>query len=819
MTDATPALSPFAAGAPALAALGFTAIPALPFDYASHAGRGKCPGEYRSGGYSGMSKWQRFRDTSPSTFELGIWSKAPGLNIGVVLGTSVGRDLHVCCLDFDAKDPDALDALLRAAPASPMVKRGLTGETRFFVAAKSIKSKAYSDTREVDAEGKVVAKRLLDLLTGFDTRFSVVPPSIHPETGRPYVWTAGPVRADELPILTAEDIEALEEVLEGCGWSRDGQAGRERKPYTPPADGSLSEDPLEEIKRAALAHLDAWVPDLSQIAGLRRARGGWEAVDLSRSSSSGRADHERKRNLSMQAAGIRDFGTNEGFSAIDLVMRQEGLSVGEAASWLEDRLFPSDVVVDIESLAASCAEKKNPAPTAPRALGEIEAGPVVDATEKAAAAEMHTPAAIATHGAESLSELPDHLTRCPGLLGHMVDWITDTSRKPQRVLALAHALSVLGTIAGRKFSGPTDSATHLFFLCLARTGAGKGAPKKAVGQLLTAAGLRPLLGPGSFQSSSALIQHVSRTPASLCILDEFGIFMMKLNARNNSTHERQISGELRQFWSLSFEEYVPPKWAASTTRQELAPILSPALSVVGLSTPDEMYAALQGSDIVSGFINRWLVLATDTNPADTDPRASVFDPPADLVAGLKTLAEAGGTLANATMHSMQADKPMFRVGWECPEAHAVFKALASEMADQTENEALTQRTAEIAVRLATIRAIGVSGENAAVSVDDMTWGAAVARWSTARLIADVDAHLVESDHQRRAKGILRIIRDHPEPVMSRTALCRKLNNSLRSREIDEALQGLIEAAQVEKVAMNKSTPGTAGRPGFGYRAL
>ena len=63
-----------------------------------------------------MSKWQRFRDSTPSAFELGLWSKAPGANIGVLMGTVARKDLHVVSLDFDAKDADDLDTLLGAAP-------------------------------------------------------------------------------------------------------------------------------------------------------------------------------------------------------------------------------------------------------------------------------------------------------------------------------------------------------------------------------------------------------------------------------------------------------------------------------------------------------------------------------------------------------------------------------------------------------------------------------------------------------------------------------------------------------------------------------
>jgi len=37
-------------------------------------------------------------------------------------------------------------------------------------------------------------------------------------------------------------------------------------------------------------------------------------------------------------------------------------------------------------------------------------------------------------------------THCPGLVGDIVDFITDTARRPNRVLALGAAVTVVGTL-------------------------------------------------------------------------------------------------------------------------------------------------------------------------------------------------------------------------------------------------------------------------------------------------------------------------------------------------------------------------------------
>lgn len=809
-----PAASPFASATPSLAAMGYSCVPLIPASVTSHRGRGKAPGTYMGGHWQGLDKWQRRREAPLQGFELGLAMKAPGANVGVVLGTVARPNLFVIAIDVDAEDADTVDAIVRCLPASPMVKRGAKGRTLFYAAPKTVTSRAFDDHRIPRDAG--IPRRLVDILTGFATKQTVCPPSVHPD-GQVYAWLAGPVAASELPLFDDDAMTVLEETLQQFGYDPDAARGGrgERKAYVPGDHADTSGDAFDVAKRAALANIGAWIHDVDNLHGLRPARGGFEAVSLMRDSSSGQPVDRRKRNLSIQPNGIRDFGTDETFSAIDLVAHHNGLSVGEALTWLEERLglgVDDSVIIDLRP-----PPEKTTAPNVP-AGGTNEAA----SSEKVAGeteAKILKTAQGETHGT---AEMPAHLLRVPGLVGHIADWITATSRKPQPVLSLAAALGIVGTVAGRKFAGPTDSATHLYFLCTAGTGAGKNAPKKAAAQLLQQAGMKPLLGPGSFSSGSALVQHVSRYPASLCVMDEFGVFMGKLNAKNNSTHERAISGEMRQFWTLSFEDYQPPCWANSATRQTLPPIPAPALSIMGLTTPDELYSVLQGADVLSGFLNRFTLFATASNPADRDPVASVFDPPQQLVDGLRSIAESVSPLEAATMHGGGSGKPPITVPWEDGpdgEARAVFRALQIDMESRTDNEAMRQRTAEIAVRMATIVAIGVSGAAAKVSAAEMRWAAEVATWSTERLIADIAEHMVESDHQMRAKRVLRIIRQHPTPIMSRTDLCRKLNNSYRARELDEALQGLFDTGQVEKVAMNKVGASSQGRPAFGYRAL
>jgi hypothetical protein len=217
-----PSLSPFARAAPDLIALGYHVLPIMPLE--------KAPGEYRRGQWWRMSNWQRFRDKAPSEFEAGLWSRNyPDANIGIVLGSPAGAGMRLVAVDIDTTDPDAFADILSALPYSPMVKRGAKGETRFYRAPLTIRSKPYDDTR---GGGRT---RLVDMLTGQDTRQTVVPPSVHVSaagtpSGHIYAWLAGPVAAHALPVFGEDELEVLKETLQSHGWDPNGAQREHPKP-------------------------------------------------------------------------------------------------------------------------------------------------------------------------------------------------------------------------------------------------------------------------------------------------------------------------------------------------------------------------------------------------------------------------------------------------------------------------------------------------------------------------------------------------------------------------------------------------------------
>jgi hypothetical protein len=752
-------LSPYARAIGELALLGYHAIPIMPLE--------KAPGEYKGGQWWRMKEWQRFRDRAPTEFERSLWARnMPAANVGIVLGTPAGKNLRLVAVDVDTTDPDEFDDLISALPYSPMVKRGAKGETRFYRAPAGIKSRSYSATDK---------RRLIDLLTGNETRQTVVPPSIHTKDGAAsgyvYAWLAGPVRADELPLFGEDELERLEDTLRHLGWDPDAsRAGP--LPVRDPEDGDTI---WREANNAALANIEAWVHDLG-LFKLRRSGGRYECVGTWRPSSTGRPLEARNPNLKIHPGGIRDFHEDKTYTPIDLVMCASGCGREEATDWLRGKLGLQDPEPILLKPRPKLVEEHFDPET-----GEVLEEPVPTA---------------------QLDELPDELTRVPGLLGELTDWIADTARRPQRGLSLLAACGLVGTAGGRKYAGPTRSGTHLYMLAIARSAAGKDHPRKQVPQVLNACNMANHVGPGQFMSLSALVNRIVRQPLTYSCMDEFGSFMAKMKNKKASSHEAAIPAFMRELWSSSFSSLAPPEWADRSPEQ----IHSPAFSIYGVTTPGQFYDALGGDDVHNGFLNRFLLVSTRLRPSDREPKINPAEVPEGIRRSMLAIVGSGSALAMATSNNGKADGPLITAPWGGDQAREIYVEFNRALEDLEEDQPLYGRTAEMAVRLATIRALGIDPQRPVVTTEHMIWGRDLAMWSAQRMIAETSDYMAETEHQANAKLVFRIIREHPAGISHRE-LGRRLQKRFKGRDLKDLIDSLEEAGDI---VLTRSTPPAGG---------
>jgi hypothetical protein len=529
-------------------------------------------------------------------------------------------------------------------------------------------------------------------------------------------------------------------------------------------------DFFREVNTAALTRLDTWVPALHPEAKFQPGTAAWRvsSADLGR---------PLQEDISYAPTGIRDFGLEEGKTAIDMVIEYGAAADAvKAAFWLCERLGMT-----------------------PESLGWDDGAAV-------AAAGAEIAKSIISHKVEAkveqnsmVGEFPTHLLNVPGLVGDIAKWITDTSIMPQPILSLGAAVTVVGTAAGRHLAGPSKSGTHLYVIGLAPSGAGKDWPRSCIGRVLKAAGLKAHLGPGGFGSTSSIIKVLTRQPLSVCRVDEFGAFLGRVNSFKAGSHESEVLAVLRKAWGASFDNLPVNEYAT----YDVGPIEAPSLSIYGVSTREEFYAGLKGPDVINGFLNRFLLFQTSARPEERVPPVS-NEVPVAITTGLKAIYDCGplNMLLQSTV------MPVFKCLDIAPDAAAARMAFireirAMEQADPSKAPFLA-RTAENAIRLATIVAIGRGSMT--VEIGDMTWAREVAMWSTRKLAEDAAFYIADSETQQIANALRRAI--WPKRI-SRMRLIRGLNHRYRTPEMENVLKAMAEAGEI---TVERTVPGPNGGP-------
>ena len=304
-------VSPFTITGSAIISQGYSAIPIKPED--------KAPGSYSGTEWRLQRGWSKWCDELPKPFNVKMWNGWPEAGVGV----ACGRGLVAIDIDRD----ELVEPILAVLPPVLVAKKGAKGLTAFY----------RGNTDAIRSTGfKIEGFTVLDLLA--HGKQTVLPPSLHPRTKQPYVWTTQRTLADtplgDLPQLPDNVREIIADALRPYGYEPEMKF---EASITIEDSGSQASDFFRKLNEDALANLDAWVPRLG-LSRLTRVQGTWKAVAEWRPSNSGRPLHKRNMNLSFSRMGIKDFGDcGKRYSPIDVVLVSRGWSqsqVSHAIEWL-----------------------------------------------------------------------------------------------------------------------------------------------------------------------------------------------------------------------------------------------------------------------------------------------------------------------------------------------------------------------------------------------------------------------------------------------------------------------------------------------------
>jgi hypothetical protein len=314
--------SPFAQVGAKYVDRGYSALPIMPGQ--------KYPGKYEMSGWHKFYAWQDYCNRLPSEIEIELWNRYPA-----DAGVCVALDKRLKVIDIDSDNEEMVRAICAVIPPSTVKKRGKKGFSAFYRGSDAIVSQPFNVGKE----------RIVDLLA--HGRQTVLPPTEHPDTGKPYVWltpdTLEHVTIDELPELSDNIAQLITDALKPFG-------------YEPPMvksehNAGGGESLWRDINNAALANLGDWVPALG-LDGTHRSGKGYRSCATWRGG-------DNPTSVGFDAKGIKDFREEKGHSPIDVVMLALGLDFNGATEWLAEKLnFPWPVAAN-DNVADRLCEKKD----------------------------------------------------------------------------------------------------------------------------------------------------------------------------------------------------------------------------------------------------------------------------------------------------------------------------------------------------------------------------------------------------------------------------------------------------------------------------
>lgn len=331
--------------------------------------------------------------------------------------------------------------------------------------------------------------------------------------------------------------------------------------------------------------------------------------------------------------------------------------------------------------------------------------------------------------------LDEDLTHVGGVLGSLTDWIADVGSTGNRRLALATALPIMATLLGRRMATPTRNGggIELYIIATMQSGGGKADQLRAANQIMSKLGLTQQHYTSSeFGSGRALGAFMAAKPLALWMLDEAADYLERILGPGQ--HYQEIVTLIKKAWGYGF---IPFQTTESLSRPSEI-VHTPALSICGFTTPEDLFRVIKAKEITSGLVNRFTII--DAGPkTKREPLSSYRNPPDRLLSELRDLYQMGrpnrGNMVGHFSKNADQDPDPIIVPWATKSAEEAWLAYDDECDRmQAENGILGKiygRTSFQAIKMATIRACG---EHAPISVEHVTWGYEIAR-SSADLFA------------------------------------------------------------------------------------
>ena len=714
------------------------------------------------------------------------YEQNPTHNVGLLHGAS-----GTCAIDIDNVehtkiifDELGIDFSLLMNSAPQIVGRENRGKLLFKAPPDLITHKISWPTKDDPRKTEVV----FELRAGAVQ--DVLPPSIHPDTGRPYEW-AGKSIWDGLPELPNQLLTLWKEwdrfrpqLQNMCPW----KAAPEFQPPSKPRPKSDGTSVIDTFNEAYDMHTL-----LEQYGYKRTGRNRY----LSPNSTSGLAGvklFDDGRAYSHHASD--PFDSAHSFDAFELWMQYEHQgnmtkAVKEAAALLnvtQDEEYEYDREAIEHGAKVAAQILKTPAPK--------DKGP--------------------------LDDVPDSLLSVPGILQDVVNYYTVTAIKPQPQFAVQAALAFGSVVMGRRWVTDQRNFSSLYFLNIGETGSGKEHTKTVLESLLEEAGLEELIGPAGYTSGSGVLSTLTKKPTHVSVIDELGRQLQAAAAKGMQHKADGITAIMevfgRQDGTLRQQGYATNTMKSAEAEKLEKVIKRPSLTLVGMSTPSEFLKAIGGGDVASGLLNRFIIVKSEigVQMSQKKRQSSISERLAKWAKAHATAHE--GTLDAGNIHDVPPNPIEVHF---TPEAETILRDYEARLVDAIKKEsgtgleAMYNRSREIAMRLSLI--IARSMDQQEIGPDAMIWAIEYVDYYANQTIEMFRMNMAEGPFQACCKEVFAKIEKAGLEGITERDISRAVSKfaNLEPKRRKDVMDALTEDRGIE---CRQTNVGQRGKPRFAYFA-
>jgi len=411
-----------------------------------------------------------------------------------------------------------------------------------------------------------------------------------------------------------------------------------------------------------------------------------------------------------------------------------------------------------------------------------------------------------------------------GALGNIVTYYKATSGNDQHGFAIQTALAIGSFVCGRYFCTNEDNYAALYLLNVGRTATGKEHCKATIEKILKASGQGHLISGDGFTSAGAVMSCLLQKPRTISVIDEFGMYL-KASKMAGSSNQHEANSVLMQAISRCASTLRAKSYSSITLTKKQAEELqskeveNPSLTLVGITTPSTFFESVSQKDVLSGFLNRFVLHISDAD-FGVRKKTTKMDVPESIINWInaiqKRARDNGNTLPLA---STEANPVVIDI---CDSAYEIQKEFELECVDMMRQlekdglEGLAGRANEMAMRISLICALSRDPQTKLVADVDMLWAVNYMRLSLEQLVKTVKKYMRQSEHDSDTMEVFEAIKRSGGGIAYSDMLrMGGIFRKMQTKQLQAILQSLVDSEMLEVITVKSPR----GRPTFFYKAL